>query len=91
MTLAFDQSCISNQQFQCPIFSEILQLFWMKFTVLPQPVGLLKLMLNLFCTSNMQGRERCWRYQVKYLINIVLRLDTCEPISFHTWCVARDD
>ena len=31
----------------------------MKFSMLPQPVGLLKLMLNLFCTSNGQERELC--------------------------------
>ena len=33
---------------------------WMKISALPQPVGLLKLMLNLFCTSYSQGRELSW-------------------------------
>ena len=32
------------------IFSPIQVGIWMEFNVLPQPVGLLKLMLNLFCT-----------------------------------------
>ena len=29
----------------------------MKFSMLPQPVGLLKVMVNLFCTSNVEGKE----------------------------------
>ena len=28
---------------------------WMKFSKLPQQVGVLKLMLNLLCTSNIKG------------------------------------
>ena len=32
------------------IFSQILVSIWMKFNLLPQPVGLLKTMLNLLCT-----------------------------------------
>ena len=31
----------------------------MKFRMLPQPLGLVKLRLNLFGTSNIQGRELC--------------------------------
>ena len=54
----------------------------MKSRMLPQPVGLLKLMLNLFCTSNTQGREICRCEFIKYTINIVLCLDTCEQICF---------
>ena len=41
------------------IFTEILLSIWMKFSMLPQPVGLLKHMLNVFCISNVQGRELC--------------------------------
>ena len=33
------------------IFLEILQLISMKVSVLPQSVGLMKFMLNIFCTS----------------------------------------
>ena len=40
-------------------FSQIKISIRMKFSMLPQPVGLLKLLLNFLCTSNIQGRELC--------------------------------
>ena len=54
----------------------------MKFSMLPQPVGLLKLMLNLFFIIDIQGRELCWHDFMKYPYNIVLCQDTCELICF---------
>ena len=42
-------------------FSQIYLSIWMKFSMMLQPVGMLILMLNLFSTSNIQGRELCWR------------------------------
>ena len=54
----------------------------MKFSMLPQPVGLLKLMRKLFCTSNIQGRELCWHDFMTYMFNIVMYRDTCDPICF---------
>ena len=56
------------------IFSDILLSIWMKCGMWPQPVGLLKLMLNLFCTSYIQGRELCWHNFIKYTINIVTNI-----------------
>ena len=50
--------------------------------MLPQPGGLLKLMLNLFCINIIEERELCWCDFVKYMNNIVLCCDTCEPICF---------
>ena len=50
--------------------------------MLPQPVDLLKLMLNAFITSNIQGRVLCWRDLMKYTFNVVLCQNTCEPICF---------
>ena len=44
----------------------------MKFSMLPQSVGLLKLMLISDCTSNMQGREPCWRDLTKYTFNNIM-------------------
>ena len=64
------------------IFSQIYVLIWMKLGILPQPVGLLKLMLDWFYISNIQGRERLWCYFMKYMFNIVMHQDTCEPICF---------
>ena len=58
-----------------PILSEISLLIWMKFSMLPQPVGLLKLSLDLFCRSNILRRELCRRYFVRYQ-------NICEPICF---------
>ena len=44
----------------------------MKISVLPEPVGLLKLMLNSFLTSIIQGRELCWRDFIKCTLDIVM-------------------
>ena len=80
-----------NQNLLCLFFfffffffflSEMLLLIWMKFGVLPQPFGLLKLMLNIFCTNNIQGRELCCCNCVKYTFHIILCQDTCEAICF---------
>ena len=54
----------------------------MKFSMLPQSVGLLKLMLNFLCTSNIQGWELCWRDFMEYSFNIVMLRDACERICF---------
>ena len=62
------------------IFSEISQSIWMKFSLLPQPDSLLKLMPNWFCIRNNRGRELCWHDFVKYTINSVVCWDTCEPV-----------
>ena len=64
------------------IFTQISQLIWMKFNVLPQPVGLSKLVLNLFCIVNIQERESDFRDFINYIIYIGLCLDSCELISF---------
>ena len=45
--------------------------------------SMLKLMLNLFCTSNIQGRELCLCDFIKYIFNTGLRLDTFESIFFN--------
>ena len=52
---------------------------WIEFSMPTWPVGLLKLMLNSFCTSNIQGRVSDF---VKYAFNIGLRSDAYELISF---------
>ena len=51
-----------------------------KFSMLPQPVCLLKLMQNLFSTSNIEGRELCRCDFIKYLLDMVLWQDACEPV-----------
>ena len=37
----------------------IYVLIWKKFSKLPQPVGLLNLILNLFTAINIHGKELC--------------------------------
>ena len=64
------------------IFSEISWSIWMKFCKLPQPVVLLKLVLNLLCRSNVQGRELCRHDFRKGTVNIVLCQYSCELICF---------
>ena len=46
------------------------------------PCWVFKLVLNFFCTRNIQGRELCWCDFMKYVLNIVLYQDTCERICF---------
>ena len=50
--------------------------------MMQQPVGLLKLMLNLFRTISVQWRELYVCNFIKYTFNIGLHQDTCEPICF---------
>ena len=64
------------------IFSEMLLMTWMKLIMLPQPVGLSKLRLNLICTSTIQRRELCRRDFTKFRMNIILCQDTGELICF---------
>ena len=45
---------------------------WTGFRMLPQPVGLLKLMLNFVCTSSVQGKELCWCDCMKCMLSIVM-------------------
>ena len=81
VTLVFIQghSCIRNWKL-VSIFFKILHLIRMKFSMWPQPLSLLKLMLNLFCTKNVQGRKLCWCDF--YKITTVLCWHTCELICF---------
>ena len=74
-----------------PIFSEITKSICMKFSMLPQPVGLLKLMLPFFNTSNIQGRELCWCDFIKYTINIYPVLGHTWADLFRTWYYTRND
>ena len=71
-----------NQTKSVPIFSQISKSIWMKCSLLPQAVGVLKLMLNLLRTICIQRRELYSRDCVKYIFNTGLRGDTCEQICF---------
>ena len=75
MTLTQGNCCIEIKKLLCP-FSRTLQSIWMKFCRLPQPVGLLKLMLNLFCTEySWEIALLAWFYKIYFLYRPV-----CEPI-----------
>ena len=63
------------------IFSETSQSIWIKFSLLPQPVWL-KLMVNLFCANNIQGRQLCWCNVIKCIVNIIMYWNGCELICF---------
>ena len=54
----------------------------MKFSILPQPVGLLKLTQTLFCEIDIQGREVCLHDFMKKSFSTGLRLDTCDWTGF---------
>ena len=66
MTLSFTQGhCYTKN-----IFSQISQLSGMKCSMLLQAIGLLKLMLDLLATINIQGRELYLRDFIEYAFNI---------------------
>ena len=65
-----------------PIISQISRSAWMKFSVLPKPVGSLTLMLNVFHMSNIQVREPYLCDSVKYTFSIGVHWYTGEPICF---------
>ena len=79
LTVIRDHSCKSNTS--VPVFLQICPSNWMKFSMLPQPDGLLKSELDLFRTIDIQGREFVLRNFIRFTFNIGLRLDTCKPIS----------
>ena len=78
----WSQNFMRKQQFWCLFSRKCRYRLWMKFSLLSQPVGFLKLMLNSFSTSIIEGRELCWCGCMKYAFNIVMCQDTCEPICF---------
>ena len=45
-------------------------------------LDLLKLMLNLFCTSSIQGREFCWLDFMRCMFSIVMFQEPCKMIYF---------
>ena len=56
----------------------------MKFSMLSQALGMSKLLLNLFCTSNVimfEGENCADMNFMKYIFNIIMCRDTCEPIT----------
>ena len=82
MTLTFIQCHMYEKS---NIFLLILQMFqtmWFQFSLLPQPLGLLKCMLNLFHMINFQGRLLYLHDFIKYTFNICLCQNTCEPFFF---------
>ena len=68
MTVIFiqEQSCMKSKT-SVLIFSQISELIWIECSILSQPVGLLKLMLNMFCIIDIQGRELDLRDYVVHL------------------------
>ena len=83
MTVTFTQSTVTVVwDIKNSIFSEMSRSIWLKFSMLLHPVGLLKLMLNLLCTSNIQGIKLCWRDFIKSMFNVVLCQDTGYQICF---------
>ena len=54
----------------------------MKFSILPQSLGSLKLLLNLFSRIDIQGRELYICDFAKYALNMGLCLGVYEPFSF---------
>ena len=78
LTLIQSHSCMRSQKLRCSFLSQNSLLIWMKFRMLSQP----KLVLNLFYSRIILRGELCWCDFMKYVFNIVLCQDTCEPIHF---------
>ena len=71
-----------------PIFSEMSLTIWMEISMLPQPIGLLKLILNVICTIHIQGRELYLLDFVKFTLNTGC-VRTLGTDFFRTWYDAR--
>ena len=84
MTLTFIQiHCfLSNQNFGVHFLGNFA--VWMNFSLLPQHVCLLKLMLNLFYTTNIQVKKLCRQDFLKYKIYLRHRPvpGHCQPMCF---------
>ena len=63
-------------------FWQMFRLMWMKFNIQPGLVDFLKVILNCFCTINLQGREPHLVDATKYTFNICFCLHANELISF---------
>ena len=50
--------------------------------MLPQSIGLLKLVLNVFRVIYIQGREFCSRHYMKHTFSTGLFPDSYEPVCF---------
>ena len=59
------------------IFLQMLKSILMKFSVLPQHVALLKLILHIFYMINIKGGELFLHSFIKYTFNIGLCKNTC--------------
>ena len=68
------------------IFSQNSEWVWMKFCMLARPVTFENRMLNLFCTINVQEKERYLRDSIQYTFNTGLRSDVYEASSFKLSC-----
>ena len=64
------------------LFWQMWVLIWIKFSLLLQPGGWLKLMLNLSCRSSIQGKDVCWCDFSDYMLNMVMCQDTCKRNCF---------
>ena len=84
MTLTFSQGhiCLRKLLKSVLIFSQISQSIWLKRSMFPQPVGLLRFRLNTFRVISVQGRELYSADFVRYTLNIDLHSEAYQPISF---------
>ena len=83
MTLSFLQghSFMTNPK-HLLTFSRNFFSVWMKLSKEPLSACLLKVLLHLFCTINIQERKLCLCKFGKYTLNTGICLDTCELICF---------
>ena len=80
LTFIQGHSCMRNQTLWCPFSQKFRRPFgWNSVCC---HTNLLKRMLNLICTIDIQRRELCWCGLIKYIIDIVLCRDSCKPICF---------
>ena len=63
------------------ILSEIWLSIWMKFSLLPQPVGMLKAHAKFILIKLFKGENSATRF-MKHTFSIVMCQNTCEPICF---------
>ena len=76
LTLIQGQQLFEKSKTSVCILSKMSQSIWVKFSLLPQPVVLFRLILNMFHLINIQWRELCLHDFCKGYFNTGLCLDT---------------
>ena len=82
MTFIQIHTCKRSKKLAHPFSCNFFLLIWIQFSLLPQPVLVSKLILNMIHVISIQGREVYLCDFIRYTFNIGLCMDAYELICF---------